>query len=118
MARPPSSLPPTTTAPLKVTLLLGSFVHDPASIELFHLYVPASQTPAQHPEEASFHVLPSIEHTFRPEQKLPPRTVSAVFACLVLSPWVLLLSLVRRPSHIMTDTTCSDQLLYKSSGPK
>ncbi|KZP15312.1 hypothetical protein FIBSPDRAFT_867412 [Athelia psychrophila] len=93
MARPPPSLPPTGTAPLKVTLLLGSFVHDPASIELFDLIVPASQPPPVHADEASFHVLPTIHHTFRPEQKLPPRAISAVFSALVLSPWVVLLGL-------------------------
>ena len=95
MAKPPSSLPPTSTAPLKVTLLLGSFVHSPAKIELFDLYLPASRAPAQHPEEASFHLLPTIEHTFRPDQKLPPKFISAVFSAVVVSPWVLLLALVR-----------------------
>ncbi|KAF7984704.1 hypothetical protein HWV62_13006 [Athelia sp. TMB] len=93
MARPPASLPPTTSAPLKVSLLLGSFVHDPATIELFDLVVPASQPPPVHPDEASFHILPTLHHTFRPEQKLPPRFISAVFSGLVLSPWVLLLAL-------------------------
>ena len=95
MAKPPSSLPPTSTAPLKVTLLLGSFVHSPAKIELFDLYLPPSRAPAQHPEEASFHLLPTIEHTFRPDQKLPPKFISAVFSAVVVSPWVLLLALVR-----------------------
>lgn len=94
MAKPPSSLPPTTSTSLKVSLILGSFVHDPAQIELFDLYLPPSHAPAQHPDEASFHALPTIEHTFRPEQKLPPRIISAVFAALVVSPWIVLLSLV------------------------
>jgi oligosaccharyltransferase complex subunit delta (ribophorin II) len=95
MAKPPSSLPPTSTAPLKVTLLLGSFVHSPVKIDLFDLYLPPSHLPAQHPDEASFHILPTIEHTFRPDQKSPPGFISAVFAGIVVSPWVLLLALVR-----------------------
>jgi len=93
MARPPLSLPPTSTAPLKVTLLLGSFVHAPTKIELFDLYLPSSHAPPQHSEEASFHILPTIKHTFRPEQKLPPKIISAVFAGIVVSPWVILLAL-------------------------
>ncbi|TFY75364.1 hypothetical protein EWM64_g8645, partial [Hericium alpestre] len=35
MARPPPSLPPSGDAPLKVTLILGSFVHSPAKYDLF-----------------------------------------------------------------------------------
>jgi hypothetical protein len=98
MARPPSSLPPTKEAPLQVTLLLGSFKHAPEKIDLFDLHVPASHPPPVHPEEASFHPLPPIAHTFRPEQVLPPKYISAVFAGAVLTPWVVLLALVR-PSH-------------------
>jgi len=95
MASPPSSIPPTTHNPLEVSLILGSFVHAPAKYDLFDLYIPASQAPSEHPDEAAFHVLPTIEHTFRPEQKLPPRFISAVFAAAVLSPWVILVGLVR-----------------------
>ncbi|KAH7886957.1 Oligosaccharyltransferase subunit Ribophorin II-domain-containing protein [Phlebopus sp. FC_14] len=93
MARPPPSLPPTTDRPLQVSLILGSFVHEPAKYDLFDLYIPASSTPAPHPDEALFHVLPPIVHTFRPEQKLPPKAVSAIFTVMVLSPWILLLAL-------------------------
>jgi len=93
MARPPSSLPPTSSAPLKVTLLLGSFVHAPEKFELFDLHLPASQPAPQHPDESSFHLLPPIEHTFRPEPKLPPQIISAFFACLVASPWIVLINL-------------------------
>ncbi|KIJ11737.1 hypothetical protein PAXINDRAFT_118842 [Paxillus involutus ATCC 200175] len=93
MARPPASLPPTTDRPLAVSLILGSFVHDPVKYDLFDLYVPASSTPAPHPDEALFYALPTIAHTFRPEQKLPPKLVSTVFAALVLSPWAVLLGL-------------------------
>lgn len=98
MAKPPTSLPPTTTAPLKVELLLGSFVHDPAKIELFDLYLPASHAPAPHPDEATFHLLPTIEHTFRAAEKLPPRPVSAFFAAIVVAPWVVLAGLVSHTS--------------------
>lgn len=96
MARPPTSLPPTTaTDPLKVSLIIGSFEHAPLKQDLFDLILPASQPEPQHPDEASYHPLPTIEHTFRPDQKLPLRPISAVFAVLVLSPWVVLLGLVR-----------------------
>ncbi|KAG2342271.1 hypothetical protein BDR05DRAFT_976467 [Suillus weaverae] len=80
MMRPPASIPPTTHNPLEVSLILGSFVHAPAQYDLFDLYIPASHTPAEHPDEASFHVLPAIKHTFRPEQKSPPQFISTVFA--------------------------------------
>ncbi|KAI0070111.1 oligosaccharyl transferase delta subunit [Panus rudis PR-1116 ss-1] len=94
MAKPPASIPPTTAdVPLKVELIIGSFVHSPLKVELFDLFLPASQPAPQHPDEPSFHPLPEIHHTFRPEQKLPPRFISAVFAALVLSPWVVLLGL-------------------------
>ncbi|KIJ61618.1 hypothetical protein HYDPIDRAFT_137596 [Hydnomerulius pinastri MD-312] len=93
MARPPASLPPTSDRPLTVSLILGSYVHEPAKYDLFDLYVPASSTSASHPDAALFQELPTIVHTFRPEQKLPPKFVSAVFAALVLSPWAVLLSL-------------------------
>ncbi|KAH0826650.1 oligosaccharyl transferase delta subunit [Lanmaoa asiatica] len=93
MARPPPSLPPTTDRPLAVSLILGSFVHDPATFDLFDLYVPTSSTPAPHPDEASFHPQPPIAHAFHPEQKLPLKIVSALFTALVLAPWVALLAL-------------------------
>ncbi|KAI0064324.1 oligosaccharyl transferase delta subunit [Artomyces pyxidatus] len=93
MARPPSSLPPSGEAPLKVSLILGSYVHKPAKVDLFDLVVPASLPAPQHPDEHTFHPLPVISHTFRPEQKVPPRFVSAVSTAAVLAPWVVLLGL-------------------------
>ncbi|KAJ7601118.1 oligosaccharyl transferase delta subunit, partial [Mycena floridula] len=93
MVKPPLSLPATGEAPLKVTLLLGSTAHSPLKLELFDLVVPASQPVVQHPDEASFYPLPPIEHTFRPEQKLPPKPISAVFTGLTLAPWLVLLGL-------------------------
>ncbi|KAG6865963.1 hypothetical protein C0991_010219 [Blastosporella zonata] len=93
MARPPLSLPPTSDAPLKVTLLIGSPLHSPLSVSLFDLVVPASQPPTVHPDEASFYPLPEIHHAFRSEQKLPPRPISMLFSAVVLSPWLVLLAL-------------------------
>ncbi|KAJ8474677.1 hypothetical protein ONZ45_g15869 [Pleurotus djamor] len=93
MAKPPVSLPPTSTSPLKVTLIIGSFVHTPLKVELFDLIVPASHPPPQHPDESSFHPLPEIQHTFRPEQKLPPKILSMAFSGAVLAPWLVLLGL-------------------------
>ncbi|CAL1699577.1 unnamed protein product [Somion occarium] len=94
MARPPASIPPTSAGiPLKVELIIGSFVHSPLKVELFELFLPESHPAPQHPDEASFHPLPPIHHTFRPEQKLPPRIISAVSAVLVLAPWVVLVGL-------------------------
>jgi len=94
MAKPPASLPPTTASdPLKVSLIVGSFVHSPLKVELFDLNLPASQPALQHPDEASFHPLPAIHHTFQPDPKLPPKFISAVFAGLVVAPWVVLLGL-------------------------
>ncbi|KII87573.1 hypothetical protein PLICRDRAFT_112010 [Plicaturopsis crispa FD-325 SS-3] len=93
MARPPLSLPPTSAnSPLKVSLLLGSYVHPPLKTELFDLVLPASHFPQPHPDEATFHPQPEIKHTFNPPQKLPPKVISAVFAGLVIAPWVPLLA--------------------------
>ncbi|KAF8137527.1 Oligosaccharyltransferase subunit Ribophorin II-domain-containing protein [Boletus edulis] len=96
MARPPLSLPPTTDRPLAVSLILGSFIHDPATFDLFDLSVPSSATPAPHPDKASFHPQPPIVHTFHPEQKVPPKVISAFFAALVFAPWAVLLGLWSR----------------------
>ena len=95
MAKPPISLPPSSDAPLQVTLLIGSPNHTPLSVPLFDLQIPASHPPPVHPDEASFHILPEIQHTFRPDQKLPPKPISAIFSAAVLAPWVVLLGLVR-----------------------
>lgn len=95
MARPPSSLPPTSPdSILEVSLIIGSFVHKPLTVDLFDLVVPASQPLVPHPEEVHYHPQPTIEHTFRPEQKTPPAFISAVFSALVFLPWVALLGLV------------------------
>ncbi|KAJ3555236.1 hypothetical protein NM688_g2690 [Phlebia brevispora] len=94
MTRPPASLPPTSASnPLSVTLILGSFEHSPVKYELFDIYLPESQPPPQHPDEPTFHPLPEIVHTFRPEQKVPPKVISTAFAALVVAPWVVLLGL-------------------------
>ncbi|KAF7339811.1 Dolichyl-diphosphooligosaccharide--protein glycosyltransferase subunit 2 [Mycena venus] len=93
MAKPPLSLPPTTTTPLQVTLIIGHPSHSPLKIELFDMVLPESHPAPQHPDEASFHLLPEIVHTFRAPQKVPPRTISALFAGVALSPWAVLLAL-------------------------
>ncbi len=79
MAKPPSSLPPTSSAPFSVTLLLGTSGHPSASLELFELHVLASRAPSVHP------VLPEIQHIFRADPKLPPRAVSAFAAGAALA---------------------------------
>jgi oligosaccharyltransferase complex subunit delta (ribophorin II) len=95
MAKPPSSLPPSGEAPLLVSLLLGSFVHSPATLDLFDLHIPQSAPAPVHPDEHLYHPRAELAHTFNPEQKLPPRFVSAFFAALVLAPWAVLFVLVR-----------------------
>ncbi|KAI0277915.1 Oligosaccharyltransferase subunit Ribophorin II-domain-containing protein [Russula aff. rugulosa BPL654] len=90
MAKPPSSLPPSGDAPLRVSLLLGSFVHSPVTFDLFDLHVPPSAPAPVHPEEVFYLPRPELAHTFRPDQKLPPRPISALFAALVLAPWAVL----------------------------
>lgn len=102
MARPPASLPPTTTNPLKVSLILGSFVHSPAQYELFDLSLPASQPPPTHADEITFAPRPEITHTFRPEQRIPAKAVSAFFGAFVFWPWLVLLGFVR-PSFRSSD---------------
>jgi len=93
MAKPPLSIPPTTSSPLEVTLIVGSAKHSPLKIALFDLVLPESQPAPQHPDEASFHLLPTIHHTFRAPQKVPPRAISALFASLTLAPWAVLIGL-------------------------
>ena len=89
-------LPPTPDSdPLQVTLFIGSSLHDPLSVELFDLILPPSLPALEHPDAASYHPLPEIKHTFRPDHKSPPRFISAVSAVLVMTPWIILLGLVR-----------------------
>lgn len=90
-----------------MTLVLGSFEHSPKKWELFDMYLPESQPPPQHPDEPTFHPLPEIHHTFRPEVKTPPKVVPAVSSALVLAPWVLLIGLVSgvfRPRRSAADS--------------
>ncbi|KDR80116.1 hypothetical protein GALMADRAFT_223015 [Galerina marginata CBS 339.88] len=94
LSKPPLSLPPTPNGePLKVTLLIGTSQYDPLAVELFDLVLPRSQPAPEHPQESTYHPLPEIKHTFRPDNKLPPRFISAVSAIVVLAPWVVLLGL-------------------------
>lgn len=116
LARPPAALPPTPlqgneTTPLTVSLLLGSFEHSPYSLELFDLYLPPSQPAPEHPDEKTFHPQPEIQHTFRPEQKVPSKFVSGLAALLVgAGPWMLLLGLVCF-STLTTVETADTQIL-------
>jgi oligosaccharyltransferase complex subunit delta (ribophorin II) len=89
MNRPPASLPPSSTSPLSVELIIGSFVHSPLKAYLFDIIIPASHPAPRHPDEDSFHLQPEITHTFRPEQKLPPKFISLVFVGIVLAPWAV-----------------------------
>ncbi|KAG7448667.1 oligosaccharyl transferase delta subunit [Guyanagaster necrorhizus] len=93
MAKVPPSLPATSKAALKVSLIIGTPNYSPFKISLFDLFLPPSHPVTPHPDEASFHPLPFIEHTFRPEPTQPPRPISAFFVGLVLSPWIVLLGL-------------------------
>ncbi|KAK1224474.1 hypothetical protein PQX77_012648 [Marasmius sp. AFHP31] len=94
MAKPPLSLPPTSTSPLQVTLMLGNSQYKPLNTHLFDLYIPASQPAPVHPDDALYHARPEIQHTFNPAPKAPPKTISAVFAGLVVGlPWIVLIGL-------------------------
>ncbi|KDQ13352.1 hypothetical protein BOTBODRAFT_160644 [Botryobasidium botryosum FD-172 SS1] len=95
MRRPPPSLPATTeSTPLNVSLILGSFNVAPAHIQLFAAYLPASAPVVPHEEEVTFHLQLEIVHTFRPDQKHPPKLISAVFAGVALAPWAVLFYLL------------------------
>ena len=100
MSKPPASFPPTSTAPIQVSLIIGSPKYSPISVDLFDLSVPPSLPAPVHPDEASFHPLLEIQHAFRPDAKLPPRPISAFFALLVLAPWVVLLGMVSFPHSL------------------
>jgi oligosaccharyltransferase complex subunit delta (ribophorin II) len=92
--KPPLSLPPTPNSdPLKVSLIIGSAQYDPIAVDLFDLVLPKSHPAPEHPLESTFHVLPEIKHTFRPEHKVPLTFISAAFALIVLAPWVVLVGL-------------------------
>jgi oligosaccharyltransferase complex subunit delta (ribophorin II) len=95
LKKTPLSLPPTPNSnPLKVSLIIGSAKYDPIAVDLFDLVLPKSHPAPEHPLESTFHVLPEIKHTFRPEHKVPPTFISAVFALSVLTPWAVLIALV------------------------
>ncbi|KAJ3554260.1 hypothetical protein NP233_g12458 [Leucocoprinus birnbaumii] len=103
MAKPPLSFPPTLEGvPLQVSLYLGKQEYEPIAVDLFDLIVPASLPAPEHPEEAGFHLLPEIHHTFAPEQKLPSKFVSALFSGFVIAPWALLLGLWSQVSPRLT----------------
>lgn len=95
LRKPPTSLPPTPNSdPLKVSLIIGTPKYDPITVDLFDLVLPKSQPAPEHPLESTFHVLPEIKHTFRPDHKVPPTFISAAFTLIVLAPWAVLIGLV------------------------
>ena len=51
-----------------MSLIIGSFVHKPHSVDRFDLIAPASQPVAPHPEQVYYLPQPRIEHTFHPGQ--------------------------------------------------
>ncbi|EAU89445.1 hypothetical protein CC1G_07671 [Coprinopsis cinerea okayama7 len=108
LQKPPLYLPPTGDAPLQVSLIIGSPDYDPISTQLFDLQLPRSQPPPVHPDEVTFHPRPELFHTFRPEQKLPPKFVSLVFAGIALAPWAVLMGLWSQvapaPSRLLSPT--------------
>ena len=117
-SKPPLSIPPTPTDdPLQVSLIIGSSAHDPLSVELFDLVLPLSQPAAEHPQEAAFHVRPEIKHTFRPDPTLPPKAISFVFAAIALSPWVVLVGLVRRSQYLLIFTSSHTQWSQVAPSP-
>ncbi|KZT60929.1 hypothetical protein CALCODRAFT_480321 [Calocera cornea HHB12733] len=101
MRRPPPQLPPTPTAtPLNVTLLLALPPHAPLSLHLLQLQLPLSEPAPIHPEDHLYHPQPELFHTFRPDERVPPRVVSLLGAGAVGAPWLVLLLLLGnlRPS--------------------
>src|SRR6185437_675186 len=107
MAKPPPSLPPSGAEPLKASLILGSYVHSPVKWDLFDIQLPPSLPASVLPEEELYYPRPTIEHTFRPDQKAPPRVVSALFSLLVLSPWLGLFVAVSFPLLVSSIIKCN-----------
>ncbi|KAG8853268.1 hypothetical protein FRB96_008352 [Tulasnella sp. 330] len=103
--KPPIGLPPTTGDPLKVSLILGSFTYEGAVMPLFDITLPPSGSVPPHPDEASYHPQPEIFHTFRPDQKLPPKPISFVFAAYTLAPWLVLIGFLAKLPISLTPTT-------------
>ncbi|RXW11357.1 hypothetical protein EST38_g14498, partial [Candolleomyces aberdarensis] len=93
LSKPPLYLPPTSDKPLKVSLIIGTPNYDPISAQLFDLVLPRSQPAPVHPDEAVFHPRPELQHTFRPEQKVPNKFISLVFSGIAIAPWFVLLGL-------------------------
>jgi len=79
-----------------VDLILGSFTRTSSTISLLKLKLPPSLPVAPHPEESLYHPKPPIYHTFREEQRMPPKVLSLLFVAITLSPWGVLFLLVCR----------------------
>ncbi|KAG8688137.1 hypothetical protein FRC08_011600 [Ceratobasidium sp. 394] len=109
LSRPPISLPPTTSSPLSISLILGSFTHSPQTVPLFNLKLPASAPVTPHPLEKHYAPQPLIAHKFNPEPSQPPKLISAVFTVAALAPWLILVGLLSQISTPldMSSTTLS-----------
>ncbi|CAG8752041.1 6545_t:CDS:2, partial [Acaulospora colombiana] len=51
------------------------------------------QPPPTSPEEVHYHPQPEIQHTFRPQAKIPMKAISGIFALATIMPWFILLGL-------------------------
>jgi len=94
MAKAPAWLPPSTDAPLDVSVIIGSFKYQPINQPLFQITLPPSAPAPTTPDAVHYSAQPEIQHTFRPDAKIPMKAISALFTLATLSPWVVLLGLV------------------------
>jgi len=113
MRRPPPQLPPTPTAtPLNVSLLLALPPHAPLNLNLLQLQLPLSEPVSVHPEEYLYHPQSEIFHTFRADERVPPRIVSLLGAGAVAAPWAVLLLLVGNLSPSFAFASSPKLLLF------
>jgi len=99
MAKTSAWLPPSTDAPLDVSLIIGSFKYQPIHQPLFKIILPPSAPAPTTPDAVLYSAQPEIQHTFRPEAKIPMKGISAIFALATLAPWVVLLGLWLQIPH-------------------
>lgn len=97
-----TSSPPQTLTPgphlLKLYTASRTIVPTTYDLGPAHLDFPLANPPTpSYPD--TFAPLPEITHTFRPDQRMPPKILSMVFSGLVLVPWVLFVILVRTHTH-------------------
>jgi len=104
--RPPPGIPATSEDTiLSVDLILGSFTRTSSTISLLKLKLPPSLPVVPHPEESLYHPKPPIYHTFREEQRMPPKVLSLLFVAIAFSPWGALFFLLSHlPFHLKPST--------------